>query len=216
MKAKLILLITCCICLSLNMSSVARGFYGHLGAALPNGKFGEDGEKWGGAAMGYNAGVQHLWDCKLKGVKLFLGADFFYNGLQDGTKDYWEGSFNFNKTHSFINVPVTGGVHYNLKIFKWLSLFGEAGAGPDFLKLTNDEKGEYARKFKISTGVGYKAGGGFVFKDKVYIGCHFYGLGNHDLKYSWDNEEGESEIDNVGVSLMTLTVGVPLWTSGKK
>jgi len=208
--------------LGISISSVAQGLAGHVGVTLPYGDFGDSNEKWGGAAKGPQIGIQYLWDIrKVKGVMFSLGVDAMYNGLGSDIKDYWQGSPNyFSKTHEFINVPVTAGLRYvqglpNIWFLKFrdkLAVYAEAGAGPDFLKITDDakyysQKEDYIRGYKLSTRFGYKVGAGLSYKGKYYLGLNYYGLGTQDVKYK-KSSSNSSTVSNVKINQLSLTLGV--------
>jgi len=199
------------LCLTFSINSDAQGLSGHIGVVFPKGDFGDNNKNWGGANTGYTIGAKYLWDLNMKGLMLSLGADVMYNGLQDEIRNNLE-SQDFDNTHKFVNVPVTAGLNYALKINRMISVYCEAGIGPDFLKITNDAryynlKEDFIRSFKISTRFGYKAGGGLILMDKYYLGVHYYGLGNRDVKYK-EPIDGSDGIKNVYVSQLSLTLGI--------
>ena len=226
MKNRLNCILFILLCFGFSLSSAAQGISGYAGVTLPTGDFGSQSVKWGGAALGPQLGIQYSWDVKHKGLFVFLGADIMYNGLKSNTLDYWQGSpNNFDNTHEFINVPVTAGLRYVVKmpdfwflrLNKHLCFFAEAGAGPDFMKVTNDanyynQKDDYIRGYKLSTRFGYKAGGGFTLNEKYTLGFHYFGLGAQDLKYS----NGSGKVNNVKVDMCSLTLGVNFRAFRKK
>jgi len=208
------------VCLSLY--STGQGLNLHAGYTFPKGDFGSDTKKYGGAANGPELGLQYVLDLKLYGLKAFLGADVMYNGLEGKIKAYWDET-NIPETHAFINVPVTAGLHYSvglpniwfLKMKNKVSVYGEAGIGPDFMKITNEKQKEVTIQYKLSTRLGYKAGGGLSYKDKYFIGIHYYGLGTKDVKYV-EPVDGSDGVSDISANLLSLSLGVNFQAFRKK
>lgn len=194
----------------------------HAGPAFPLSDFGDDDiydDDSGLAGVGLSLGGKLLHQLNDKGIGLYLGADFNYNGLKSDAKDDIEDEFGSDvdiKFYKFINVPVTAGLNFSYKANDQISLFGDLGIGADFLKVTNwtleADNEELEISYKLSTQLAYKIGGGLLIDDKFIIGLHYNGLGEHKLKGEMEYDGDTEDLDDVKlkVSLLTLTLGIKL------
>ena len=192
----------------------------HLGPAIPVADFGSDDEEdAGGAAVGFNAGLQYIHPISESGLGLFGGIDINYNALQKDIKDDLEEEFNGYdadiKFSKYINIPITAGVNYTYQSSTDFGLFVNAGLALNFLKITNTEVEVYGQtatsEMDVASNLGFKIGGGILINENTSISIDYLGLGEYDLKgevkangYSEDIE-GELKVD-----LLTLTVGFRL------
>lgn len=195
----------------------------HAGPSFPISDFGDDDmddEDAGGAGVGLNIGGKYVYKLNDKGLGLYFGADFIYNGLKSSVKDDIEDEFenmglDVDITYyKYINVPITAGLNYTYKANEQISLFADLGIGADFLKITNykmeADNEEVELNFDLSTQLAYKFGGGLLIQDKYSIGLNYYGLGKHDvkgeMKYNGDSEDIEDL--ELKVDVLTLTFGI--------
>ncbi|MBK7797933.1 MAG: outer membrane beta-barrel protein [Saprospiraceae bacterium] len=203
-----------------------NSFSVHAGPSFPLSEFGDgdiDDDDSGGAGVGLSLGGKYLYQLNDKGLGLYLGADFNYNGLKSDVKDDIKDDFKDQfisdvdiKFRKYINVPVTAGLNYSFKGNDKISLFVNIGIGADILKLTNmtveldNEEVEFS--YKLSTQIAYKIGGGLLINDKFIIGMHYNGLGEHNLKGEIEYNGDSQDLDDakLKVSLLTLTFGIKL------
>lgn len=221
MKKLIISLTTIAIAIFLSGNVFSQNSFSiHAGPAFPLSDFGDDDwddEDSGLAGVGLNFGGKYVFKLNDKGLGLFLGADFNYNGLKSDVKDDIEDEYGSDvdiKFFKYINVPVTAGLNYTFKANDKIALFGDFGIGPDFLKVTNmtieedNEEEEY--NYELSTQLAYKIGGGLIVKDKFIIGLDYNGLGEHNIKgeYKYDGDSEDLDSQKLKVSLLTLTFGI--------
>ncbi len=174
-----------------------KGFSVHLGAAFPTGYFAdEDNFPQGGAGTGFALGLKKTWALPQNGLGLFLGVDFIYNGANSELKDIFDEADESKIPHN-INIPVLIGLNYNCDLDSDLSLWFEAGIGPNFRMISKAEMSIYdysynstiKESYKMSTSVALQLGCGFMIKDKVSLGLHYYSLGKAKLEYEYEEEE---------------------------
>lgn len=195
----------------------------HFGPSFPVMDFASDdvdNENAGGAAVGFNVGLQYVYPLSESGLGLFGGIDFNYNGLKKDAKDaaeeYYE-SLGINnadvKYSSYINVPLTAGLHYAYQADDKIGVFANAGLALNFLKMTDMElkaNGQtVTTEMDLANSLGFKLGAGILINQKTSIAIDYLGLGNHDIEgkvkttgYSEDID-GEAKVD-----LVTLTLGI--------
>lgn len=194
----------------------------HFGPSFPVSAFASDDiddEDAGGAAVGFNVGLQYIYPLSESGLGLFGGIDFSYNGLKKDVKDHVEemyesiGIFNAEyKFYKYINIPVTAGLNYTYLADEKIGVFANAGLALNFLKITDMEievNGQtVTTEMDLANSIGFKIGGGILINQKTSISIDYYGLGKHDIEgkvklngFSED-VEGEGTID-----LITLTLG---------
>ncbi len=219
-------LITFCILVSLN--SNAQGTFSiHAGPSFPLADFGDDDiydDDSGLAAVGITLGGNYLYKLNNKGLGLNIGLNFKFNGLKSRAKDdveeIIEDGFGEDvdiKFYKYINIPIIGGINYTYKASEQISLVGNIGIGPDFMKVTNltveVDNEEAVSSHDLSTQLAYKIGGGLLLNDKFIISLDYYGLGKHRLKgeVKYENDPSEELEDlKLKVSLLTLTFGIKL------
>lgn len=224
MKTKSIFFATLIVMFFMTKNLYSQGNFSlHAGPAFAISDFGGDDiddDDEGGAAVGLNFGGKYTFKLNDKGLGLYVGADFNYNGLKSSYKDDLEDVINAIGADiditffKYINVPITAGLNFTFKANDQVSLFGDLGLGADFFKVTNwtlEEGNEEVEIIcKLSTQLAYKIGGGLLIQDKYIIGLHYNGLGEHnvkgEMKYDGDTEELEDIEQKVDV--LTLTFGI--------
>ena len=220
------------------ISAQEKIVYGGIG--LPNGKFGGDesnelvlfGGKEGGAALGLNVGFKILQPISPE-LSWFVSADVFYNGLHSDIKDDIDDSFDeVEKTPSYINVPVMGGVNYSIaELGTGVTLWAEAGLGLNFryvnglnaydkgvTTIGGDDynfKDEYEYTFDSKFMVAFQLGAGVKINDQFTIGLNYYSLGSDKMSYTAKREltiGGDSDSDKIDdktdKKLSTSLIGV--------
>jgi opacity protein-like surface antigen len=224
MKTTVISLTTVAVAIFLSGSVHSQGSFSiHAGPSFPVSDFGDDDmndDDAGLAGVGLNVGVKYVYLLNDKGLGLYFGADFNYNGLQRDVREDIEDELQFGSSnvditfYKYINVPVTTGVQYRVKVNDKISLFGDVGVGLDFLKITNltmkVDNEEAGASFKSSTELAYKIGGGILINDKFMVGLHHNGLGDHSVKSQLKYDGIQEDIDDLElkVSLLSLTFGI--------
>ena len=224
MKQLVISLTTIVIAIFLSGSVYSQSSFSiHAGPSFPLSDFGDD--DWddpdaGGAGVGLNLGGKYLYKLNDKGLGLYIGADFFYNGLKSSVKEDIEDEFeglgtNIDITYQkYINVPITAGINYAFKANEQVSLFADLGIGADFLKVTNMtleiDNEEVEMNYDLSTQLAYKFGGGLLLQDKYIIGLHYNGLGKHNVKgeITYDGDTTDLDDMELKVDLLSLTFGI--------
>lgn len=157
-----------------------------------------------GAAIGFNAGLKWYFNVGVKGLGVMLSLDGFYNGPNSDLKaDYrngqWggddvSGSFSYNATPKYINVPAMLGLNYLYTINPQLGIYAEAGVGGNMRFITEMESVGTLNTFGIESSVkttqkydnafsfAFQAGLGFEIAKNLRIGCSIYNLGKADVK----------------------------------
>lgn len=227
MKKSVTLFTAILIAIFLSVNAYSQSSFSlHAGPAFPVGDFGDDDvndEDSGGAGIGINLGGKYLYSLNDKGLGLYVDAGFNFNSLKksvkDDTKEALDDYIGMDadiKFYKYINVPLTAGLSYSVKANDQVALFGDAGIGVDFLKVTNMtievQSEEIKYNFDLSTHLAFKLGGGLLIQDKYIVGLHYNALGNHSVKseakYSGGTEDlGSSDLK---VDLLTLTFGIKL------
>lgn len=191
-----------------------------LGASFPMqdyGKFNEDfndfalystdiTDDYAGAGIGFNAGLKWYFGVGVKGLGVMLSVDGIYNGpnsevktaYRDMESNYdgqlFDGSFSFNATPKYINVPAMLGLNYIYHINPNFGIYVEAGAGGNMRFITKLEtltktsllgaetKTTSTQNYDMAFGFAYQAGVGFEVSKNLVIGCSFYDLGRGQVK----------------------------------
>lgn len=159
-----------------------------------------------GAGIGFNAGLKWYFNMGVPGLGVMLSIDGLYNGpcsaLKDAYRDnenqiggqHLNGSFTYNSTPKFINVPVMVGLNYIYNFNSNLGLYLEAGAGGNARFITPMESlakfTVFGAENKVVTRQSYDAafsfawqvGAGFEVAKNFRVGCSFYHLGNATVK----------------------------------
>lgn len=181
-----------------------------LGASFPMKDYGKfDGfnefsltaanESYSGAAIGFNAGLKWYYNVGVKGLGVMLSVDGFYNGPNSELKAAYRestmgnqllgGSFTYDATPKYINVPAMLGLNYLFRINPQLAVYVEAGAGGNFRFITDMQTTGTLTTLGITTKTvttqnydnaftfAYQAGIGIEAAKNFVIGCSFYNLG---------------------------------------
>ena len=133
-----------------------------------------------------------------------LSLDGFYNGPNSDLKaeyrngqwggQYVNGSFSYNATPKYINVPAMLGVNYMYNINPQLGVYVEAGAGGNMRFITQMESVgtlnilgvessvKTTQKYDNAFTFAFQAGLGFEIARNLRIGCSFYNLGKAEVK----------------------------------
>jgi len=224
-----------CVCfISAQDSWELRG-----GLSLPQGRFAEDNISRvvsrgdGGAGTGLNLGLKYLSPIE---DNLFItgSLDFFYNGFSNDIKKAAEretekgNTTDITKWSKYISIPVLIGMEYQLPLSSSTNIYGEAGIGANFFKLTKQESefieniniDEYNYYYKTnydsSIKLAGKIGVGLLFNDKYSISLSYWSLGNHNIKGEWTettfrggtNTEKVEATKTMDVRILALTAGV--------
>jgi hypothetical protein len=144
-----------------------------------------------------------------------------YNGFKESYKETFEELFSTlginvsDITYSkYINIPVRVGLYYSVLTSDRVSLFLDAGAGANFLKVTDMTLGgpgiDYTFYYDLSKNLAYQFGGGLFINDTYSIGLHYTGTGEHTVSGTMDDDGTESSIEDLAikVSLLSLSFGI--------
>lgn len=213
-----------CVLFFVSYGVFAQGdFSMRAGVVMPMGEFASDdfdSDEAGGAAVGFNFGIEYVYPIHESGLGIFGGLDFMVNGLQSDIKSQIEKSLTDNGAYNVdisyfkhINVPLSIGLNYNYTASEQLALYCSGGLTANFYKLTdmtmraNDQS--VTTSFDLASSIGFRVGGGLVINDKLIFGINYYGLGNHDLDGEMTSGYQKQSIDGKqNVSMMSLSVGV--------
>ena len=160
----------------------------------------------GGAGIGFNAGFKWYYNVGIKGLSVMLSLDGIYNGPNADLKTAYRnnegssgnewvgGSFSYNSTPKYFNVPFMLGLNYIYHFNPNLGIYVEAGAGGNLRFITAMEttgktnfvgvenqvvtKQKYDNAFSFA----YQVGAGFEVARNLVIGVSFYDLGKADVK----------------------------------
>lgn len=156
----------------------------------------------GGAGTGFNAGLKWYFNVGVEGLDVMLSVDGLYNGPCADLKNAYhdkensydgqiiDGSFKYNATPKYINVPAMLGLNYIYRINPNLGIYVQAGAGGNGRFITSMESISKAsvlgvetqtttiQKYDKAFSFAYQAGVGIEVAKNLVIGCSFYDLGN--------------------------------------
>lgn len=189
----------------------------HFGLSIPTGNFADDiGVRSGRAGLGVNFGIQYLYPLSENGLSLFAGLDLNYNGLKKSVRDDAEDDLDSDADVTFpkyLNIPVSGGLHYTYILNEKATLYGKGGLAVSFLKITNLKYSyggdEETSKYELSTNLGLTLGGGLILNDKIDIAITYWGLGEHEIKGEVEYDGDTEKLDRYKLddSIFTLTIG---------
>ena len=170
-------------------------FYGNFALTTPS-------VSDAGAGMGFNAGLKWYYNVGVNGLGVLLSVDGFYNGPTKELKNAYRnqegeaggqfigGSFKYNATPKYVNIPAMVGLNYIFHFNSNLGIYIEAGAGGNLRLITDMETVTKGTLFGVETQVtetqdyekafsfAYQAGIGFEVAKNLVIGCSFYDLGS--------------------------------------
>ena len=193
----------------------------HAGLSNPMSDFGSDSDyndEAGGALTGINVGLKYTYLLNDKGVGLYAGLDFNYNGLSQKMKKEVKEVFGgiYNATYDYFeyyNFPISGGLYYIYEANNNVSIFGNGGLTLNFLKVSDlgiTAYGETLKfKFDIANSLGYRLGGGILFNKRVSIAVDYWGLGKHDMsaEVSLAGDHEDFDGGEITVDILPLTLG---------
>lgn len=199
----------------------------NVGPAFPLGFFKDDDpddNDSGFASGGLKVGGVVIVPINNKGLSLFAGLDIVYNDLQKDRKDDLDDlgialDMDINSFPTYLNFPISGGLHFNHQANEKISLYSKAGIIASFIKISKYELESENRKYNIiydlSNSFGYGIGGGIILNKKTVIGIDYMGLGTYDVNAEYENEgvfndleaRGRFDIDRQ-VKLLSFIVGI--------
>ena len=211
---------------SLKINTYSQGNVSiHFGSSLPVSDFKSDdinNEEAGGAAIGFNLGINYIYPLSNNHFGLIGGIDVNYNGLTKKTKDEVENYFEMNgvyysdiKFYKYINIPVTFGLNYTFLADQKIVPYVNTGMVLNFLKITNMEVDSYGQivtsKFDIASNLGLTIGCGILISNKISFSLNYLALGKHDIKGEISSSGYSENIeDKQKVDILTLTIGFRL------
>ena len=161
---------------------------------------------YGGAGVGFNVGLKWYFNVGVKGLDIMLSVDGLYNGPNETLKtayrnkeggfvnEYVEGSFIYNSTPKYLNVPAMLGVNYMYYFNPQFAVYFEAGAGGNLHLITKKEtvgemiisevetKVRTIQDYDATFSFAYQAGLGIEVAKNLIIGCSYYNLGSAPVK----------------------------------
>ena len=183
-----------------------------LGASFPMGDFckvnnlsstalwGNDQQTFGGAGIGFNAGLKWDFGIGIPGLAVVLSVDGLYNGPSADIKQCYKDRVNLTDylnnevdqtTPKYINVPAMLGMRYTFYLTPQLAIYAEGAAGgnarfitdytmkyTDLLSVKHTDTERYSTAFTFA----YQAGLGIEVSKNLVIGCSFYDLGGAVVK----------------------------------
>lgn len=189
-----------------------------LGASFPMGDFGKvndlsstalwgnDQQTFGGAGIGFNAGLKWDFGVGIPGLAVVLSVDGFYNGPSADMKQCYKDRVNLadylnnevdQTTPKYINVPAMLGLRYTFYLTPQLAIYAEGAAGgnarfitdytmkyTDLLSVKHTDTENYSTAFTFA----YQAGLGIEVSKNLVIGCSFYNLGGAVVKGEGTNK----------------------------
>lgn len=233
-NAQNVFLIVCLSLISLPMigqSEQANSNYRfslRFGPSFPLGDFADDDpedEDSGFAGTGISLGGEFLYPVNEKNLSLYGGLDVIYNGLQIDRKDFLEDQAGDNKDinsfSNYLNVPVSGGLHYQHNANERVSLFTKVGLVASFLKVFDSEEEQnnikVTQEYELSNSFGFNLAGGLILNKKTILSISYFGLGEYDVdglelgSFS-DRENQEPSRKRIDldrrVRMVTFTIGV--------
>ena len=197
-----------------------------LGASFPMGNFnkvdgyystalyGGQDAKFGGAGLGFNAGLKWDFGLGVPGLAVVLSVDGFYNGnsgdMKECYKDYASGYDLLNrdieqKYAQHINVPVMLGMRYTYYFNPQLGLYAEGEVGgngrfitPHVMKYTSllGVKHTDTERFNTAFTFAWQAGLGLEVSKNLVVGCSFYNLGSSEVKGTETLKSDQGKVEN--------------------
>ena len=189
-----------------------------LGASFPMGDFakvndlystalwGNDQQTFGGAGIGFNAGLKWDFGVGIPGLAVVLSVDGLYNGPSADMKQCYKDRVNLTDylnnevdqtTPKYINVPAMLGLRYTFYLTPQLAIYAEGAAGgnarfitdytmkyTDLLSVKHTDTENYSTAFTFA----YQAGLGIEVSKNLVIGCSFYNLGGATVKGEGTNK----------------------------
>lgn len=154
-----------------------------------------------GAGIGFNVGLKWYFNVGVQGLGVMLSVDGIYNGPNGDLKTAYRnnesqagnqwlgGSFSYNSTPKYINVPAMLGLNYIYRFNPNFGLYVEAGAGGNARFITAMEtvgknttlgvetQVTTTQKYDTRFSFAYQVGAGIEVAKNLVVGVSFYDLG---------------------------------------
>ena len=200
------------------MSYSQIGIFGSL--SLPTAEFGDDDERdddSGFATTGFGAGIEIVSPFEgTPGLGLVFSAAFIYNGFDppfDPDDDVDVGPW--------LNLPILGGLRYEIEVSPTTKLYGTGQIGLNILKPPTVEASGDDCSIKLEPdgfgrSLAFGIGGGVILNNNINIGLRIYRLGNPKVDYEstlvcdsgFDSRDKSTAKQKIAIVL--LTVGINL------
>ena len=190
----------------------------HAGPAIPTSDFANDDvnrDDTGGAALGFDVGIDFKHTLSSKGIFLFASADYMNNGLTSKAKNEFNDGVSDITFLKYTNIPIIAGLGLELRTSKSVHTFASIGAGVNFLNISDmvfKRNGLSATTFfDQSNELAYKLSAGFIIKKRVTLSINSINLGTHEILSRMVAPNGDKTTEKsppLKVSMLTLTVGV--------
>ena len=159
-----------------------------------------------GAGIGFNVGLKWYFNVGVEGLGVMLSLDGVYNGPNADLKTAYRnnensggnnmlgGSFTYNSTPRYINVPAMLGLNYIYHFNPSLGVYVEAGAGGNMRFITAMEtvskttvvgvesQVTTTQKYDNAFSFAYQVGAGIEVAKNLVVGVSFYDLGKAHVK----------------------------------
>lgn len=176
--------------------------YSLVGTDLSStGLWGGENDLYGGAGVGFNAGLKWDFGIGVRGVSVVLSVDGLYNGPSPDMKVCYKdlknsydllGASNISlTTPKYVNVPAMLGMRYTFYLNSQLGIFAEGGVGGNARFITNytakytdilGQKHNDVIEYDPAFSFAFQAGMGIEVSRKLVLGCSFYNLGEAPVK----------------------------------
>ena len=181
-------------------ASFPMGDYAKVNDLSSTALWGNEQQTYGGAGIGFNAGLKWDFGVGIPGIAVILSVDGFYNGPSADMKECYKEVVNIaddlngdvdQTTPKYINVPAMLGLRYTFNLTPQLAIYAEGAAGgnarfiTDYtLKYTDllNVKHTDTESFSTAYTFAYQAGLGIEVSRNLVIGCNFYNLGGATVK----------------------------------
>jgi len=205
LHTKTIFIVLMCSCLTFTtMAQSKTGISIYLGGVQPVGSFFSTDNsisvydqliagvptRYNGATTGASLGMRYTYSfqkTKLanKGVGIFLNADIYWNSLNSDFRNEYDDAEKLKPC--YLNIPINIGLNYTYYFGKdnFVGVFGEAAAGVNLLKRTNegweDDELFGIIKYDLSTSFSCTAGLGIILDKTISLGIYYNYLGKHEM-----------------------------------
>jgi hypothetical protein len=207
------------MCLNLGASSQNQ-YHIHLGTAIPISNFALYGmnDIMSDPTVGINIGWKYLYRFTDKGIGVFAGIDFMYNGISKEYKEEVEKWPDFlwtdpPKYHAYYNIPISTGISYDFRLNDNLFLSCNAGITVNSLLISDLDIGIYKNSSNPALGLGGKIGVSLIIKNRVSINLDYLGLGSHTVlceSMTGLTQYKEEWSQDLNLHMLTFTMGIVL------
>lgn len=204
------------MCLNLGASSQSQ-YHIQLGAAIPISNFGLYGmnDIMSDPTVGINIGGKYSYRFPDKGIGVFAGIDFMYNGISEEYKEEVEKWPDLlwadpPKYHAYYNIPFSTGISYDYRLNDNLLLSCNAGITVNCLLISDLDLGLYRFSIDPAFSLGGRIGTGLIIIDRFSISLNYLGLGSHTVlgESITEPQIKEEWSKDLSIHMLTFTIGI--------